>query len=217
MPTNQYLPWDTAGGATVYDFATYTALTARAGGAVPGVADPIAFNTAMRQASVAAAGIGQFIVDLVGSSLLDDGNPLTYENAFAAAFGIKVASILAAGAPIRSAKTTVTISGTTANIDFSLGNYFVILLNANLVTLTFSNFPPSGVEQEITVDFVVDGTDHGHTFLAESLLKWLGIGAAGAAPTFAYTPSGTVNTVVFKVRDGVTTRVEAAYSGTSAP
>lgn len=216
MPTNQYLAFAYGGGANVEIPATYLADARRTNGNIAGIADPAFCNTAWRQTTVAVAALAQLVCDFTASSMLDDGSIANFEAGLLLVINNIIKTALAAGsAPVLQAKQTPAIVSGVVNIDFSLGNYFVVLMNASITSLTFSNFPPSGKEQEITVDFIGDGTDHGHTFLAEALLKWLGQGAAGTAPTFAY-GSGVVNKVVFQARDAVTTRVEAAYAGTAA-
>jgi hypothetical protein len=217
MPTNDYKPFAYGGSANVESPATWAADAVRTNGFLTGVAPSIKLNTAWRQASVGVAALAQFIVDQTAASLADDGSVATFETALIAALNAYVAGVLAAGTlPIRNKKNTAAISAGVVNINCNLGNYFLVAMTASITSLTFSNIPAAGLEQEITIDFLADGTDHGHTFLSEALLAWLGPGgAAGTAPTFGYT-AGYKNTVVIKCGDGVTTTVSAAYSGTSA-
>jgi hypothetical protein len=214
--TNQYLAFAYGGGANVEAPAVYAADVRRTNGNVNGVADPALCNTAWRQVTVGVAGLAQYAVDLTGSNANDDGSVSNFENLLIAAFNLNIRNYLSSGAtPIRTAKTTVAIATGVVNIDFSLGNYFVVLMTASITSITFSNFPPNGIEQEVTVDFVADGTAHGVTGLASSILKWLGQSGAGSPPTFTFT-NGYENTCVFKARDGVTIRVAAVFSGTAA-
>lgn len=214
--TNQYLAFAYGGGANVEAPAAYAADGRRANGNVNGVADAALCNTAWRQASVATAALAQFAVDASGLNANDDGSVANFETLLQSGFTSYIKNTLATGIPVRSNKTTVAITSGAVNIDFSLGNYFVVLMNAAITSLTFSNFPPNGIEQEVTVDFVADGTAHGVTGITgATILKWLGQSGAGAAPTFTFT-TGYENTCVFKARDGVTTRVAAVFSGTAA-
>lgn len=215
--TNDYKPWAPSGvaGVNVYSPAAYAALTARTLGVVAGIADELQANTAWRQATVVAAALAQFCVDATGLNAVDDGSVANFEALLSAGYTAFVKSVLAGGIPVRSNKTTLAISSGVVNIDWSLGNYFVVVMNANITSITFSNFPPNGIEQEATVDFVGDGTVRTVTGLAAAILKWLGQSGPGSAPTFTFT-SGYENTCVFKARDGVTTRVAAVFSGTAA-
>src|SRR5579859_3247646 len=138
MATNQYLAWAPSGvaGTNVYSAEAYAALTARTLGVVPGIADPLQANTAWRQATVGVAALAQFCVDTTGSNANDDGSVANFETLLQNALTAYIKSTLAGGIPIRSLKTTVSIASNAANIDWSLGNYFVILLNSALNTLT---------------------------------------------------------------------------------
>lgn len=214
---NQYLAWAYNGvaGVNVYGPTAWAALGARSLGVVNGIGDPLQANTAWRQSTVGVAALAQFAVDASGGSALDDGSVPNFQALLQLGLTAYIKTTIAAGVVARSNKTTATISSGVVNINFSLGNYFVVLMNAAITDITFSNFPPSGIEQEVTVDFVADGTAHGVTGLGAAILKWLGQAGAGTAPTFTFT-TGYENTCVFKARDGVTTRVAAVFSGTAA-
>lgn len=105
------------------------------------------------------------------------------------------------------------VSGT-VTLDFALGNYFKVLMNGTISTVTFLNLPPSGIAQQITVDFIGDGTTRTVTGLGAANIKWMGATGAGTQPTFLFT-AGYENTVVFVARDGVA-RQKASFSGISA-
>lgn len=74
MPTNDFLPFATAGGAGVLTQSEYAALAARLSGFVDGIAEPTEVNKVWRQASVMAAVIGQFIGDYGALDALDNGS-----------------------------------------------------------------------------------------------------------------------------------------------
>jgi len=69
-----YVPFATGGGANVYSPATYQALATVATGVEPGLADPQLANTTWRLASMISAAIGNFISNVLGINILDDGN-----------------------------------------------------------------------------------------------------------------------------------------------
>jgi len=79
MPgTNQFLPFAVGAGANTLTPAAYAALTSLlSGGFASGVANSAQFNTALRQATTAAAGLSKFIADQ-GPNVNDDGSPTNY-------------------------------------------------------------------------------------------------------------------------------------------
>jgi hypothetical protein len=95
--SNQFVTWATAAGANIpASPATYAAMTIRQQGAQVGIADPISFNNAMRQASVVATMVAQFIADLGSSNVNDDGNVATLEAQFIVALQALIAENLPA-------------------------------------------------------------------------------------------------------------------------
>jgi len=85
MPTNDFLPFGTAGGANVLPQSSYAALTARSSGFASGIAQSSHLNKAWRQGSIPAYLIGQYINDLTGADALDDGNTAALLASFKAA------------------------------------------------------------------------------------------------------------------------------------
>lgn len=75
MPTVDFLPFATSGGANVENQADYVAdATFRANGFQSGVANSAKFNKALRQSSIMSAVLAQFIADLSGQNVIDDGS-----------------------------------------------------------------------------------------------------------------------------------------------
>lgn len=85
MPTNELLPFATAGGAGVMSQSDYAALAARLAGFVDGIAEPAEVNKVWRQSAFAAAMIGQFTADKSGQDTLDNGDVATFQANFTAA------------------------------------------------------------------------------------------------------------------------------------
>jgi hypothetical protein len=83
--TNDFVPWATGDGANVLASAAYQAVVIRQQGAQYGIADPVTFNTAMRQASEIATIIAQFTADYGPSNVQDNGNIAALEAQFIAA------------------------------------------------------------------------------------------------------------------------------------
>lgn len=100
-------------------------------------------------------------------------------------------------------------------IDCLKGNYLKVPMTANITSVVFNNAPASGFGEQITVEFIGDGTARTLTFLAQASIKWAGVAGAGAAPTFT-TTANYKNRVVFSIRDGLATQ-DASWIGTTAP
>jgi len=83
MPTNDFLPFATAGGANVLSQSDWNSLAARLSGYTAGVAQSQQVNKGLRQSAAMAAMIGQFINDYGAVDALDDGNIANLETAFA--------------------------------------------------------------------------------------------------------------------------------------
>lgn len=74
MPTNEFLPFATAGGANVMTQAEYAAEAARLAGVIAGIGKSALANKSWRQSAVMAAMLGQFIADYGNLDALDNGN-----------------------------------------------------------------------------------------------------------------------------------------------
>lgn len=74
MPTNDFKPFATAGGANVSTQAEYLALAALSTGWQSGKASSKEVNKAVRQATFIAASLAQFVSDKSGQDVLDDGD-----------------------------------------------------------------------------------------------------------------------------------------------
>lgn len=85
MPTNDFLPFATAGGAPVLSQADWVTATP-ANGRGPGILPKEYYNKAQRQGNAMAAAIGTFMA-AHGQNALDDGDIAGLAAAFAAALG----------------------------------------------------------------------------------------------------------------------------------
>ena len=75
MATNQFLPFGQGSGANVLSQADWATLAARTGGFQAGTASSAAANKAWRQGALAAAALGQIIVDILAQDALDTDTP----------------------------------------------------------------------------------------------------------------------------------------------
>ncbi|EKH3232063.1 tail fiber protein, partial [Salmonella enterica] len=74
MAINNFKPFAAASGANVVSQSDYEGLTALATGFTAGVAKSAQINKALRQSTFGAAGVAQFIMEVLGSDVLDDGD-----------------------------------------------------------------------------------------------------------------------------------------------
>lgn len=78
MPTNDYLPWATGGGANVESQAAYVTDPAVPIGVAHGTAVSALVNKTWRQSSIAGYSLGQIICDVLGVDALDNGVVATF-------------------------------------------------------------------------------------------------------------------------------------------
>lgn len=74
MPTNDFLPFATASGATVLPQNDYLNMAARETGYQNGIIPAAAFNKPIRQSAFVTSMIGDFIIKNTEQDFLDDGN-----------------------------------------------------------------------------------------------------------------------------------------------
>ena len=77
MPTNDFLTFAASGGANVISQADYAAAPTLATGFQSGLAPSASVNKPIRQASIMAAVLAQFIADETGANSVDDGTTAT--------------------------------------------------------------------------------------------------------------------------------------------
>lgn len=98
MPTVDYLPFATGGGANVETQAAYASDSTTGTGFLAGLAQSLKLNKVWRQASMAAACVATFISNELNINVLDDGNLATLVANFTAAIE------LAAGSAVHPAR-----------------------------------------------------------------------------------------------------------------
>lgn len=139
-----YVPFATGGGANVYSPATYQALAIITTGVEPGLADPQLANTTWRLASMVTAAIANFISNILGISVLDDGNLSNLVSEFTSA--------ISAGS---QASPTRTITSS-ANFNILATDGTVAMARVAGVAATTGTLPlTAGLGQKFTVGDVV--------------------------------------------------------------
>ncbi|MGH8786841.1 MAG: hypothetical protein ACREYA_17380 [Cupriavidus necator] len=111
MATNDFLVFGGGAGANVITQVTYSGLAARTAGFSAGVAQSAQLNKVWRQSSIMSAVLAQFVSDLTGQDVLDDGTTTTILANLKAA--VSAQSIGVVGA-VRNAKMSVTAASASA-------------------------------------------------------------------------------------------------------
>jgi hypothetical protein len=90
------------------------------------------------------------------------------------------------------------ISAGTLTLNLSSGSVFYVSLNANITSISLTNFPTSGNTASFSIMFTADGT--ARTVTWPTSIKW----SSGVAPTLTSTAT-KVDVFNFFSRDGGTT------------
>ncbi|MEZ2410567.1 hypothetical protein AB6806_27600 [Bosea sp. RCC_152_1] len=145
MPTNDFLPFASAGGANVLSQADYLVLAARLAGFVDGVAMPEEANKAWRQSAAMATMIGRFIADHGGLDALDNSDIDTLLANFISTYRSQKANVITVGG------TATALVGTLNSpiVGYSVGITLRAVMPAAAVgggtTLALNGGPPFGV------------------------------------------------------------------------
>lgn len=200
MPTNDFLPFGTAGGANVLSQAAWAALAARTAGFSSGIAKSEELNKAWRQSSFIAAALAQAISDLQAVDVLDDGD--------LAALTAKVKRMAGAAFTSLTGSTTLTAA--------QMGLIYVSAAGGNVV-LTMPAAAAGGATVPLrvtivrtdtsvnTVNLVRGGSDTLNgltgncllpvgasvTLLSDGVSAWRLVGSAGLSQIDRFVASGT--------------------------
>ncbi|HCJ5720772.1 TPA: phage tail protein, partial [Escherichia coli] len=80
MATNNFKPFATAANANVTTQSDWEALPALSSGFVSGPAKSAQVNKALRQATFIASAVAQYVAELSGNDVLDDGDIAGFVN-----------------------------------------------------------------------------------------------------------------------------------------
>ncbi|ALD93457.1 hypothetical protein CR3_4275 [Cupriavidus gilardii CR3] len=111
MATIDFLPFATGSGANVMSQAEWAALTQRLSGFQSGVAQSAQLNKAWRQSSIMAAVIAQFISDITGQDVIDDGTTASILANLKSAVSAQSVGVVGA---VRNARMIVSSASTSA-------------------------------------------------------------------------------------------------------
>lgn len=139
MPTNEFLPFATAGGANVMTQAEYAAEAARLAGVIAGIGKSALANKSWRQSAVMAAMLGQFIADYGNLDALDDGIVANLVRDFARTMQAGTFSV---GATSGTNTYTVTLAPAPATLVAGM-QFLINFVNAN--TTTSPTLNPNGL------------------------------------------------------------------------
>lgn len=209
MPTNDFLPFGTAGGANVLAQADWLALAARLSGYTAGVANSAQINKGLRQTAAVAAAFGQFLNDYGGLDALDDGNIANLVRDFARSMQIGKFAYGAAAGTANALTVTLTpqpaswasLVGAPLNILLTATNTGAATLAINGLAGTKSVLRPGGaalVAGDLGAGGILRGIYDGTAF------QLAGLTQASARQTIIYQSPGTYTWVcpagVFFVR-----------------
>jgi hypothetical protein len=134
MPTVDYLPIATSANATVDTQANFDGSGYQLNGFQAGIADPAQVNKAWRQGSMGTAVVANFVANILGINILDDGNLEEFVANFTAA-------VAASASGIVNGIVLVPFS-TTPVFNAALGTTFEITLTGNVTSSSIENFLP---------------------------------------------------------------------------
>lgn len=133
---NDFLVFGGDGAANVIDQDTYAGLTERFTGFQAGVAQSAELNKVWRQSSIMAAVLAQFIVDLTGRDVIDDGTVPTVLSNLKTAIGAQSAGVVGnmrnARMVIASALTAASFTADEVVVQSALGGRTYVLANVSL-------------------------------------------------------------------------------------
>lgn len=234
MPgTNQFLPFAVGAGANTLTPAAYAALTSLlSGGFVAGVANSAQFNTALRQATTAAAGLAQFIANQ-GINANDDGSASNFAAGVQSAIraAVPVSRLQPVDASVAANALTVTLAPTT--LDFRSLTLTSGAVNTRNISAQLSLTVPSGATlgatNGVSARLVVLALDSAGTIelaitnLAGSLqldetglISTTAISAAATAANVIYSQTARTN-VPYRVVGFVDSNQATAGTYASAP
>lgn len=125
MATNDFLVFGGGAGANVITQVTYLGLAARTAGFASGVAQSAQLNKVWRQSSIMSAILGQFISDLTGQDVLDDGSTITILANLKAAVSAQsigvVGSVRNARMSVSAASASATFTADEVIVESALG------------------------------------------------------------------------------------------------
>lgn len=176
MPINDFKPFATAAGANVLSQDSYNVLAAVSTGWQGGVAKSTEVNKAMRQATFIAAAVAQYVADLSGQDVLDDGSITNFVAKLRAANGTQYLARANNLGEIRSAGTTAQLLAV-SNLGLGAGLTGIIGQSRNAKM----SVPSASSTATFTADEIVVGQALGAVqFRLGSFNKAINLGTTGA-------------------------------------
>lgn len=234
MPgTNQFLPFAVGAGANTLTPTAYAALTSLlSSGFLAGVAPSAQFNTALRQATTAAAGLAQFMANQ-GVNANDDGSASNFAAGVQSAVkaSIPVGRIQVVGASVAANALTVTFDPTT--LDFRSSTPTSGAVNSRSISAQISLTVPSGaslgtvngqaarvailaIDNAGTVELAVTNLAGGINLDETTLISTTAISAGATAANVIYSQTARTN-VPYRVVGFVDSNQATAGTYASAP
>jgi hypothetical protein len=241
MPnTNDFKAIAASGGANVDSQATFLALisTIIANGFTSGVVPSTTFNKVLRQSTVIAAMIGQYINDLAALDALDNGDTATLLANYKAAVAAHAAATIKVRAPIQPITATVAANALTLTLaatilDFRSSPLTSGTINTRTVAAPVSLVVPSGaslgtvngqsarlallaIDNAGTVELAVANLAGGVNLDETTLISTTAISAAATSASVVYSATARSN-VPFRVVGFIDIAEAAAGTWATAP
>lgn len=182
MATNDFKPFAVGSGANVTAQTDYEALAALTSGFQSGKASSAQINKALRQATVMASILGQFIADNSESDALDDGDTATLlENFLAAIKGYGAEYFFQASNNLSEIASSGATAISSALYNLGQGGYHVDTGTANNIKITIPGTSLTTVPAGFPIDICVAEPNTGATTIAinggTTLPLWGNVGA----------------------------------------
>lgn len=200
MPTVDFLPFATGGGANVTSQAAYAADAVVGTGFQAGIAPSAKFNKALRQSSLLTAAIAHFMSTALTADVLDDGNLSTlttqFTNAISAVTVGTAFSTRAQGKAGTDATTSVNPDVLAQTVQSGTLTFAVAGGSANALTATMVPVPAALVAG-LQVVVQASATNTGAATINVNALGAKAIQLGGSALAAGAIQSGLVYTLIY--------------------
>lgn len=207
MASNDFVPFGIGAGANVLTPAQYRSLSARLSGFPSGILPSVNLNTVLRQPSVMAAMLGQFIADVGNVDASDDGDIAGLEAGFqtalrAAAIGaISPTSLVHYGADISNTANAIVLASVVPDVSaLSDGMLFEVvpaITNTGTATLKIGTLAARTIVKQNGTAVTANDLRAGAPVLVISLGSTFRIVGKLDSDVLPFTPAGAKQNQVF--------------------
>lgn len=178
MPTNDFLPFATGGGANVVDQPTYSAAPYVATGRGSGILPSPIYNKIARQGNFGAAGLAQFMMQQLAVDILDDGNFANFTTLLTRAISSRLVvpaaglafSLTSSGSLIVRSNAGAAMTDTLPSGPVNPAGSMVNVLNADVSGLLA--ITSAAVIKDLNLGFVILGPGQSASFVSDGVAYW---------------------------------------------